>query len=78
MDQNRVTGTAKDMYGRAQETVGDIVGDARTQGRGQLNQARGQAEDALGQVKDYAREQPLTAILIGVGVGYLLGRLRLL
>ncbi|HEX3349759.1 MAG TPA: CsbD family protein [Acetobacteraceae bacterium] len=78
MDQNRVTGTAKEMYGRAQETVGDIVGDAKTQARGKLNQARGQAEDTIGQVKDYAREQPLTAILIGVGVGYLLGRLHVI
>ena len=78
MDENRVTGAAKDAYGRAQETVGDVIGDAKTQARGRLNQARGQAEDTLGQVKEYARDQPLMAILIGVGVGYLLGRLHVI
>jgi uncharacterized protein YjbJ (UPF0337 family) len=78
MDENRITGAARDAYGRVQETVGDAVGDARTQVRGRYNQARGQAEDAVGQVSDYAREQPLMAILIGVGVGYLLGRMRII
>lgn len=78
MDDNRISGAAKDAYGRAQETVGDFVGDARTQVRGRANQIRGQAEDAVGQVSDYAREQPITAILIGLGVGYLLGRMRII
>lgn len=78
MDENRVSGTARDAYGRAQETVGNIVGDARTQARGKVNQVRGQAEDAAGQVSDFVRDQPLTAVLIGVGVGYLLGRLHVI
>jgi uncharacterized protein YjbJ (UPF0337 family) len=78
VDENRVTGMARDAFGRVQEAAGDLTGDSRTQARGVYNQAQGQAENALGQLGDTIREQPLTAVLIGAGIGYILGRLRIL
>ena len=75
MDTDRITGAARDMAGRAQAAAGDMVGDARTQAQGVYNQAAGQAENLAGQVSDLVREQPLTAALIALGVGFLIGRL---
>ncbi|WP_158802219.1 MULTISPECIES: CsbD family protein [unclassified Acidisoma] len=78
MSENRFTGAARDAAGKVQEAVGDFAGDARTQVRGKVNQARGQAEDVMGDAADMIRDQPLVAALVLIGVGYLIGRLRLL
>jgi uncharacterized protein YjbJ (UPF0337 family) len=75
MDASRVTGTAQDMAGRAQRAAGDFVGDARTQARGAYNQMAGQAENLSGQASDAIKAQPMAALLIAAGVGFLLGRL---
>ncbi len=77
-DENRVTGAARDAFGRVQEAVGSMTGDRNTQARGMYNQAQGQTENALGQLADSVREQPLTAVFIGAAIGYVLGRLRIL
>ena len=78
MSENRFTGAARDAAGKVQEAVGDFAGDARAQVRGKVNQARGQAEDVMGDAADMIRDQPLVAALVLIGVGYLIGRLRLL
>ncbi|EHL96703.1 CsbD-like protein [Acetobacteraceae bacterium AT-5844] len=78
VDENRVTGAARDAFGRVQEAVGNATGDRNMQGRGLSNQAYGQGQNALGQMADCIREQPLTSVLISAGIGYVLGRLRIL
>jgi uncharacterized protein YjbJ (UPF0337 family) len=78
VDENRVTGAARDAFGRVQEAVGSMAGDRNTQARGAYNQVQGQATNALGQLSDCIREQPLTSVMIGAGIGYVLGRLRIL
>ncbi len=78
VDENRVTGAARDAFGRVQEAVGSVTGDRDLQGRGLYNRAQGQGQNALGQLADCIREQPLTSVLIGAGIGYVLGRLRIL
>ena len=78
VDESRVTGAARDAFGRVQEAVGGLTGDRNSQARGMYNQAQGQTENALGQLADSVREQPLTAVFIGAAIGYLLGRLRIL
>jgi uncharacterized protein YjbJ (UPF0337 family) len=78
VDESRVTGAARDAFGRVQEAAGNLTGDSRTQARGMYNQAQGSAENMLGQLGDCIREQPLTSVLIGAGIGYVLGRLRIL
>jgi uncharacterized protein YjbJ (UPF0337 family) len=78
MDENRATGAARDAMGRIQEAVGSVTGNREYQARGAYNQAQGQAENALGQFCDSVRQQPMTSVLIAAGIGYILGRLRIL
>jgi uncharacterized protein YjbJ (UPF0337 family) len=85
MDENRVTGTAKNVGGKIEEGLGRIAGDAQTQLKGQAGQVAGAAEDLYGQAKDAAsnatdivrrtiEEQPYKAVAIALAVGWLLGR----
>jgi uncharacterized protein YjbJ (UPF0337 family) len=85
VDENRVTGTAKNLGGKVEEGLGRVAGDAQTQVKGQAKQVAGAAEDLYGQAKDAAanftdivqrtiEQQPYTAVAIAVAVGWLLGR----
>lgn len=81
---DRFEGTAREMGGRVQAKVGEAVGDAKTQAEGLYNQAAGamqqvagQAQDATEQLSGMIRAQPLIAAATALGVGYLLGRLRI-
>jgi uncharacterized protein YjbJ (UPF0337 family) len=85
MDEDRVTGTAKNIGGKIEEGLGRITGNAQTQLKGQARQVAGAAEDLYGQAKDTAssftdlvqrtiEQQPYTAVAIAVAVGWLLGR----
>jgi uncharacterized protein YjbJ (UPF0337 family) len=67
-------GTTRDMGGRAQQTVGEAIGDAKMQAEGLYNQAAGQAQQQVARLSDVIREKPLAATLIAVGIGYLIGR----
>ncbi|HWL81995.1 MAG TPA: CsbD family protein [Roseomonas sp.] len=78
MDENRVTGAAREGIGKVQDAVGGLTGDRDTQARGMYNQQMGQAENFVGQLCDNVREQPLTSLAIAAGIGYILGRLRIL
>ena len=90
MDENRVSGTAKNIGGKIEEGAGKLVGDSRTQIQGKLDQASGAAQDLYGQAADAAREtatgfdkwlrttietQPYTAAAVALGIGWLLGRM---
>ncbi|MFC3126936.1 CsbD family protein [Pseudoroseomonas globiformis] len=78
MDENRVTGAAREGLGRAQEAAGAITGNAEYRARGMYNQGAGSAENMVGQMCESVREQPLTSLAIAAGIGYILGRLRIL
>jgi uncharacterized protein YjbJ (UPF0337 family) len=90
MDEDRVEGTARNVGGKLEESVGRVTGDARTRAEGLANQAVGTAQDLYGQAADTAREQatnlerwlrrnietqPYTSALIALGIGWLLGRM---
>ena len=62
MDKDRVAGSAKDAVGKVEGTVGDIVGDAKTQAEGRVREATGTAQNLYGQAKDAARETTDAAI----------------
>jgi len=62
------------MGGRVQQKVGEYAGDAKTQAQGVYNQAAGQAEQQMARLSDVIRDQPITAALVAIGIGYLLGR----
>ncbi len=68
-------GTARDMGGRVQEKAGKLMGDSKTQAEGLYNQAAGQAQQTMGQVTDMVKDQPLTAAIVALGIGYIIGRL---
>lgn len=56
MDEDRIAGTAKDVTGKLERTVGDMAGDADTKAAGSVRQAAGKVEDLYGQAKDAARD----------------------
>jgi uncharacterized protein YjbJ (UPF0337 family) len=68
-------GAARNAAGRAQEAVGEAVGDARTRAEGLYNQAAGEAQQQIVRLGDVIKEQPTVSVLIALGIGYLLGRL---
>jgi uncharacterized protein YjbJ (UPF0337 family) len=90
MDENRISGTTRNIGGKIEEGAGALVGDARTQLQGKLDQASGTAQDLYGQAADAAREsaatfdkwlrttietQPYATAAVALGIGWLLGRL---
>lgn len=72
---DQIEGAARDMGGRVQQKVGDMVGDARTQAEGLYNQAAGQAQQQAAHLSEVIKDQPLIAAAVAVGIGYLIGRL---
>ncbi|MGE5539721.1 MAG: CsbD family protein [Gemmatimonas sp.] len=77
MDENRVSGAARSVAGKVEETVGSVVGDAATEGRGMARQYMGDMQNMYGQavdsVRSYTNEAPLTALLVAGGIGMALG-----
>jgi uncharacterized protein YjbJ (UPF0337 family) len=96
MDEDRVAGSARNLGGKAQESVGRMTGDRQTEAEGVANQVKGKAQDLYGQARDSAadiaggardagasferllrntvEQQPYTAAVIALGLGWLLGR----
>lgn len=56
MDENRISGTARNFGGKVQEGVGRLTGDEETEAKGRINQALGSAQDLYGQAKDSAAD----------------------
>ena len=52
MDSDRITGAAKETFGKAEGAVGDAMGDPNIQGKGAYNEAAGAAQNLYGQAKD--------------------------
>jgi uncharacterized protein YjbJ (UPF0337 family) len=61
MDENRITGTARNLGGKVEEGVGRVTGDAKTQVRGMADQAAGAAQDLYGQARDTAADAAVAA-----------------
>ena len=56
MDENRVYGAAKNLTGKAEESVGYATGDVKRQMEGRVKQAAGAAQDLYGQARDGASD----------------------
>jgi uncharacterized protein YjbJ (UPF0337 family) len=56
MDENRLSGTARNVGGKIEEGMGNLAGDAKTQIQGKLDQATGAVQDLYGQIADAAPE----------------------
>lgn len=86
MTTDRVTGAFEDAAGKVQDAVGGLTGDTATQVKGKFRQAAGKAQGLYGQAADQAQDvyngvisraqdNPVAALLIAAGVGYVLARL---
>lgn len=79
MNTNQLDGTLKDAAGKVQDAVGGLTGDLDLQAEGKARQVAGKAQakygDSVEQIAQTARNNPLGALVIAVGVGFLLGRL---
>ncbi|WP_153142342.1 CsbD family protein [Paraburkholderia agricolaris] len=79
MNSNQIEGTVKDAAGKVQDAVGGLTGDLDLQAEGKVRQLAGKAQakygDSVEQVAETARNNPLGALLIAIGVGFLLGKL---
>lgn len=62
MDENRISGTARQVGGRLQEGIGRATNDAGTQAEGLANQVTGAAQDLYGRARDGASEAAETAV----------------
>ena len=56
MDENRLSGTAKNIGGKAEEGRGHVTGDAGTRAEGQMKRAEGSIQDLYGQAVDAAQD----------------------
>jgi uncharacterized protein YjbJ (UPF0337 family) len=66
MNEDRFTGTAKNLGGKVEEGFGQMAGDAKTQLRGKVRQAEGAVQDLYGQAKDMA-DDTVQAVRDGAG-----------
>ena len=89
MDDNRISGTTRNLGGKVEEGLGRLSGDVGAQVRGKLDQAAGAAQDMYGQAADATREtvstvgdwlcstietRPYTTALVALGIEWALGR----
>ena len=56
MDENRMSGTAKNLGGKLEESFGRATGETRTKVQGQVRQAEGSIQDLYGQAVDSAED----------------------
>jgi uncharacterized protein YjbJ (UPF0337 family) len=90
MTDDQIEGALRGGVGRVQDAFGGLTGDEGTQLKGKLNQAAGsiqnaygkareaaagQAQDLLGEFGAFAKQQPLAAVGMGLGLGVVLGLL---
>ena len=87
MDDDRIEGAVRKARGRARDAAGSLTGDAKLQAGGKVDEAVGNLQGRYGQAADVARgtagdvsqivrAQPMTALLVAGGVGFLVGLLR--
>ncbi len=84
MNENRIEGNIDQLTGQVQDNVGGLFGDTKSQAEGKARNVYGMAEELTGRATDQAqtmvqnlgelvRERPLTSVIIGIGVGWLVG-----
>jgi len=56
VDENRVSGSAKQMGGSVKETAGDLTGDQKLKNEGMMDKAKGKIENAVGSAKDAIKD----------------------
>lgn len=84
VDENEVKGTVTDGVGKLKDAAGGLTGDSSLQAEGKVDQLQGKVQKEYGDLLDQAqdvfedatkmvRDQPVAALGIAAGVGFLLG-----
>jgi uncharacterized protein YjbJ (UPF0337 family) len=56
MNEDRISGTAKNLGGKVEEGIGRVIGDTRTEVAGKAKQVEGQLQDLYGQAAETAAQ----------------------
>jgi uncharacterized protein YjbJ (UPF0337 family) len=56
MDKDRIVGSAKEIKGSVNETIGKATGDVKLQSDGKADKVKGKVQNALGGAKDAVRD----------------------
>lgn len=57
MNQDQVKGKAKDIGGKIQEKVGDVVGSSEQQAKGMAKQSEGKLQEKAGDAKEIVKDR---------------------
>ena len=57
MNEDQIKGKAKDIGGKIQEKVGDVIGSSEQQAKGLANQAEGKLQEKVGDAKDIVQDR---------------------
>jgi len=78
MTDDQVEGAANNVVGKVQDAAGGLLGDTGLQLQGKAKQFAGAVQskygDGVDQVIETTRDNPVGALLVAVGVGFLLGK----
>jgi uncharacterized protein YjbJ (UPF0337 family) len=61
MNEDRITGSTKDIAGKAETAFGDVAGDTEAQAKGRAREMAGKVQNIYGQAKDAAKDAADTA-----------------
>ena len=56
MNKDQAQGVAKDVTGKAQETLGQVTGNREQQAKGVLKQVEGKGQKALGDAEEIVKD----------------------
>jgi uncharacterized protein YjbJ (UPF0337 family) len=54
MSNDRISGIADDVKGKAKESAGDLTDDSKQKGEGKVDQVKGDAKEGIADAKDKA------------------------
>ncbi|OTP80107.1 CsbD family protein [Caballeronia sordidicola] len=78
MAADQIEGTVKNVAGKVQDAAGGLTGDTGLQAEGKMRQIAGKVQSQYGesmdQVVESTKNNPVGALLIALGIGFLLGK----
>ncbi len=74
MDENRLTGTAREVAGKVEGVFGSLTGDHGREAQGRAREVAGKAEgETLDRASSLVKDDPVKALAITAGVAFLMG-----